>query len=42
MFLEDFGKKLWEAFKEGIPLILVYVLVPILLVIIMYHLDKWF
>ncbi len=42
MFLDnDFEKKVWKAFRDEIPLLLVYILVPALVVILLYYLDKW-
>ena len=37
----DFEKKVWKAFRDGIPLLLVYILVPALVVILLYYLYKW-
>ena len=41
-FDDDFSKKVWKAFIEGLPLLVVYILVPVLLVLIMYYIDKLF
>lgn len=41
MFLNnDFDKKVWKDFREGLPLLLVYVLVPAIVIILLYYLTK--